>query len=347
MSACLADDRLSLRDGTVYLETDTMADESSMNSSDILLDAGTNEVEVLVFQLETGWFGVNVAKVREVIKPVELIIAPKQHASVLGMFNIRGVVLPIVDLARHLDFCENGDIENGRVIITEFNGLCCGFLVNAVDQIHRVGWDRIKPAPDVNAVGGEDGKPATATITGTLELDGRIVLLIDFESIADEILTEKRLHIDHVDNPDGVDRASKRIILAEDSPFMRTRIGEVLYNSGYAGAELYPDGEAAWDAIVGEGRPIDAIISDIEMPRLDGLTLTKRIRDESVHEGVPIVLFSSLISADNKKKGQQVGATAQIPKPALHQLVRLIDKAVLGELNEATIEEICGATAAA
>lgn len=298
-------------------------------TGDILLDAGTNELEVLVFRLRGGIFGVNVAKVREVIRPVRTIAAPHQHGSVLGMFNIRGAVLPVVDLARHLKLPAPDHTHEGRVIITEFNGQKTGFLVDGVEQIYRVSWDRVRPAPNLVLTRGAEQHLASTT-TGIIEIKDRLVLMLDFESVADAILTERRLHIDRVDNPHGVDRASKRVILAEDSPFMRQLMRDILIRSGYERLEVYSDGEQAWNAVEAPGPAIDAVISDIEMPRMDGLHLTKRIKASPVHKGVPVVLFSSLVSPDNLKKGQQVGADVQIPKPELQELVLLVDRMVTG-----------------
>lgn len=333
-------------------------------NGDILLEAGTNELEVLVFRLAGGWYGVNVAKVREVIRPNRTAVAPHQHPSVIGMFNIRGAVIPVVDLAKHLGRQKpkpaadaptgsagsspaavggsggspasraRVDAE-GRVIITEFNGMRTGFLVEGVDQIHRVSWQRVRPAPDLSRLG-RAAKSAGAeplhisSITGLLELNERLVLMIDFESVADAIVLNAKLHPGAVPNDLGVDRGSKRVVLVEDSPFMRAVLQKCLVESGYRNLEIYSDGEAAWQAISTPGARIDAIISDIEMPRMDGLHLTRRIKESESLKAVPVVLFSSLVSQDNLKKGQAVGADVQIPKPELPEMVRLVDKVVSG-----------------
>ncbi|MBL8762606.1 MAG: chemotaxis protein CheV [Phycisphaerae bacterium] len=301
-------------------------------TGDILLDAGTNELEVLVFSLCGGWFGVNVAKVREVIRPVSTVATPHQHPSVVGMFNIRGHVVPVVDLAKHLGLSrpEGGRVGEGRVIITEFNSLRTGFLVDTVEQIHRMSWSRVKPAPDLSVAIAGGGGGAIGTTTGMIEMNDRLVQMIDFESVADAILVEKRLHIEKVENPDGVERESKRVVIAEDSPFMRQLLQDIFVASGYTRVEVYADGEQAWNAIQKGGAPIDAIVSDIEMPRMDGLHLTKRIKATPALAGTRVVLFSSLITPDNLKKGRQVGADAQVSKPELAEMVRLVDRVVTG-----------------
>jgi len=328
-----------------------MSENTGGSHTDILLDAGTNELEVLVFRMNKGWYGVNVAKVREVIRPAKTIAAPHQHPSVLGMFNIRSVVMPVVDLGLHLGIksqAEKGQSNagEGRVIITEFNGLRTGFLVDVVEQIHRISWKSVRPTPDLNT-----SSTTTATLgvtTGIVQLGDRLVLMIDFESVADAIMMDEKLHISSIDNELGVDRSNKRVILVEDSPFMRDLIRRTFLGCGYDKAEIYSDGQEALEAIEAEGRaPIDAIISDIEMPRVDGLHLCRRVRENVALRTVPIVLFSSLISSDNRKKGEQVGATAQIPKPELAEMVRIVDRVVSGLPAQAVEVTTAGVRAAA
>jgi len=309
---------------------------------DILLDAGTNELEVLVFRMGTGWYGVNVAKVREVIRPSRTIAAPHQHNSVLGMFNIRGTVMPVVDLSLHLglkDTDKKGQAIDGegRVIITEFNGSRTGFLVDVVEQIHRISWKGVRPTPNLNLNGHTN--PAAAATTGIFEHAGRLILMVDFESVADAIMSDEKLHVAAVENIHNVDRANKRVILVEDSGFMRDLMSRTFIASGYEKTEMYPDGQAAWEAISAAGAPIEAIVSDIEMPRMDGLNLTRRVRETAAVASVPVILFSSLISADNLKKGRQVGATAQPAKPELADMVLLVDRAVSGMPIESDVAD--------
>lgn len=313
-------------------------------TGDILLEAGTNELEVLVFRLGAGSYGVNVAKVREVIRPAKTVVSPGQHPSVIGMFNIRGAVIPVVDLAKHLGLDKRWGAEagapEGRVIITEFNGLRVGFMVDEVDQIHRLSWQRVKPAPDTTtgtsaAISDTRDEYQASSITGIIEINSTLVLMLDFESVSDSILMERRLHVESVANELGVDRKNKRVLLVEDSPFMRARMTRVFQASGYDRLEIYPDGQAAWNAIEASvadpAQAIHAVISDIEMPKMDGLHLTKRIKSGTATAGIPVVLFSSLISDDNRKKGEQVGADVQIPKPELAEMVRLVDRVINGE----------------
>ncbi len=312
-------------------------DEMRGLTGDILLEAGTNEFEVLVFRLGDQSFGVNVAKVREVLQPLPVVQIPHKHPSVIGFIHMRGTTLTLIDLKAHLSAQKiaTSDGSEGTVIITEFNAVRIGFLVTDVERIHRLSWSKLLPIPSLNFAD-SDGQKIGCT-TGALDIDGRLILMVDFESVADSILMQYKLKIKSVDNPLGVDRGSKRVIIAEDSPFMRNQLGRIMLASGYSKVELYSDGQAAWEAICsGEGAPIDAIVSDIEMPRMDGLHLTKLIKETQQFKHIPVVLFSSLISKDNANKGMQVGATVQIPKPDLPEMVQLVDRIVSGEVIDQT-----------
>lgn len=296
----------------------------------ILLDAGTNELEVLVFRMGTQRYGVNVAKVREVIRGETPSEPPKMHDSIIGVINKREQLIPLVDLGKHLglDSVDLTTIADARIIVTEFNGMVVGFVVEAVERIHRLGWDKVQSVPEL---GEQDDGVNYSTCTGIIQFEEYLLLMVDFESITDSIRMEDKLHVTSVDNPLGVDRGSVRVVMAEDSAFMRDAIGTVFRQSGYTNASIFADGQAAWDAIrtgTERGEAPDFVISDIEMPGMDGLRLTKEIKGDARLAGVPVVLFSSLITEENRKKGEQVGADRQISKPELPDLVRIVDEFV-------------------
>ncbi len=292
--------------------------------AEILLESGTNELEVLVFGLGGQAYGVNVAKVREVIPFVEVAASPSQPDCVRGMFNLRGVVLPLVDLHHYLDIPpQEPDEAHRRIIVTEFNGQRAAFLVESVEQIHRMSWRDMRPVPETH------GKSHFA-ITGIAEINERLILMLDFESILDHISLQDQLHITRVDNTLGVDRQSKRILFAEDSHFIGQLMHKVLTGSGYEQTKLYRNGFDAWSAIehaVAQGEPLpDLVVSDIEMPQMDGLALTRRIKESPDLRHIPVILFSSLITEDTRHKGEIVGADKQVAKPQLPEVVGLIDE---------------------
>ncbi len=288
--------------------------------AEILLESGTNELEVLVFSVGAGTFGVNVAKVREVILPMRTVAAPQQHPCVIGMFNLRGRLLPLVDLHKYLRIEPVG--EDRKVIVTEFNGQQAAFAVSGVEQIYRMNWGDMKSVPDT------EGQSHFA-ITGITEIGQRLVLMLDFESISDHISVQDMLHIDRVPNPLGVDRGSARIIVAEDSKFIRGIMTGVLGASGYTQVRAFSNGLDAWHAIQPgvDGQPgCDILVTDIEMPQVDGLHLTRRVKESAPLRHIPVLLFSSLITADTRHKGSQVGADEQIAKPDLPHLVEIVDR---------------------
>jgi len=306
----------------------SQANNANTNQSEILLESGTNELEILVFGLGTGSYGVNVAKVREVILPVKVSSSPDQPKSVMGMFNLRNRVMPLVNLHDFLDIePANTNPTTYKVIVTEFNGNEAAFQVESVEQIYRISWSNIRPLPEMQ--GGN-----RIAVTGITEINDRLVMMLDFESVFDHINATDSLHIDHVDNELGIDRGSYRIILAEDSSFIRKLIKDLLVCSGYTQVEAFNNGQEAWDALqmtAGNSETgFDLIVSDIEMPAMDGLALTRNIRGHTQLKDLPVILFSSLITEDTRHKGEQVGANDQIAKPQMSELVKMVDHWVTG-----------------
>lgn len=294
-----------------------------MARTGILLESGTNELEVLVFSLSGQRYGVNVAKVREVINPVSVASLPGSHAAVDGVFQLREKVIPLVNLGRAVGLADAGTEDEGKIIVMEFNDNCVAFAVDAVEQIYRVNWKDVSSAPDSSGL-------RAAPITSIAFIDDAMIPMLDFERLVFEIagvdlFTESEQLAD-----DGTGRADVRILLAEDSPTMRMLIQKNLSKAGYGNLTLCHDGQKAWDALLeniesGEAGTFDLLITDIEMPQIDGLHLTRRIREHQYWGTLPIIIFSSIVSSDNEKKCQSVGADAQITKPQLSELVALVD----------------------
>ena len=294
------------------------------SNADILLESGTNELEVLVFGMGNQVYGVNVAKVREVILPVEVSASPDQPPAVMGVFNLRNRVLPLVDLHYYFQIePHDTNPRNRRVIVTEFNGEHAAFQVENVEQIYRISWTEIRPVPQIH-------KGQQYAVTGITEIKDRLILMIDFESVFDHISMQDKLHIETVENTLGVDRGNCRVLLAEDSNFMRGIMEKVLTGSGYTQLTSFSNGADAWKALQESGTDehpaFDVVVTDIEMPQMDGLALTRRIKSTSHLEHLPVLLFSSLITDATRHKGEQVGADEQITKPQLPELVQIVDR---------------------
>ncbi len=302
----------------------TTAVSSPQKQAEILLESGTNELEVLVFCIGNQAFGVNVAKVREVITPRKVSASPGQPPCVKGVFNLRNVVLPLVDLHLYLNIQPHeNDPKDYRIIVMEFNGVRTAYQVESVESIYRMSWQLMKPVPETY------GRHHFA-VTGITEINDRLILMLDFESIHDHICMQDDLHVERVENKLGIDRSRHNIMLAEDSSFVMDIMRSVLINSGYGRIDCHTNGLSAWNAlnmaISDETDLPDLIITDIEMPQVDGLHLTKRIKEHPRMRDIPVLLFSSLITTDTRHKGKQVHADDQISKPDLPNLVDIVDQ---------------------
>jgi two-component system chemotaxis response regulator CheV len=303
--------------------------------SRILLEAGTNEVEILVFKVAGQLCGVNVAKVREVQPHRTPTYIPHASPAVEGVLCVRGGVVPVVNL-RQVLWGSEADLKGSAAnqdLLLEFNNQLVAFQVQGIDRIHRVSWKNFIPLPYC---------PGTdAPVTGIVLIDGRIVTILDFEAIGLNLGingTPPRVAAD--DASSGVPAIRFPIVFVDDSPLIRRLLDDALLQAGYADRRGFGDGQEAWEYLdeVAHGHSVETVraavagvISDIEMPRMDGFSLTRRIRENPVLKDLPVVLFSSLISKDNEKKGFQVGATAQISKPHWAELTTtLLD--VLGEV---------------
>lgn len=292
-------------------------------SKGILLQAGTNEMELLIFRLGKTPFGINVAKVREIIQRPKTFAATHASYSVEGSFNLRGEVLALLNLGEYFAMeCAYTEEEGGLVVIVEMNNTRCGILVDIVEVISRLSWEDIKPPSKYLT-------SQNIPITGTTKVDSETVLIVDFESVIGHILGKREVH--EVAPEEAQEEVkSTRILLADDSAMIRKNLEKVLTQAGYVNLTICSDGQEAWDYLVDhqadKGGPCDLVLSDIEMPRMDGLHLTSRIRGESDFEALPVILFSSLITAENRKKGESVGADAQVSKPDSKLLAEVIPK---------------------
>ncbi len=299
---------------------------SEPNQQGILLESGTNELEILVFTLGEQRYGVNVAKVREVIEPVELTKLPESPEAMDGVFQLRNIVTPLINLSRCLHL-SGGDDGECKTIIMEFNDVRVGFSVTTVEQIYRVSWKNVTAVPAVDGV-------QDAPVTSVAHINDHMVLMLDFEQIVFEIggvdlFEESASRIEK-----NFERGDQRILLAEDSAVMRKLIQSNVVKSGYTNLVVCTDGQEAWEAleqdVATNGTPtFSLVITDIEMPRMDGLFLTKRLKEHAAMKDLPVIIFSSLVSVDNEKKCKAVGASAQITKPQLAELVELIDRLII------------------
>ena len=294
------------------------------NHNSILLESGTNEIEVMKFTIGGNLYGINVAKVLEIMISEPVKPMPHAHPAVEGIFKPRDKVLTVVDLPRYLGV-EQEKNPKDIFIVTNFNKMYIAFRVHTVDRISRISWTDIHK-PDKTVSGG-----AESVATGIAQCDGDLVTILDFERIVAEIAPETSIQISEVENLGPRDRNEKPIWVAEDSILLSKMIGDSLRKANYINLRMFPNGRELWDALTAlpEGEALEKdvalIITDIEMPQMDGHRLTKLVKDTPRFKSIPLIIFSSLISEEMRIKGRQLGADEQLTKPEIGHLVDVMD----------------------
>ncbi len=293
----------------------------------ILLENGTNELEVLEFKLDGNSYGINVAKIREIITYQEVTPVPNAHPSIEGIFMPRDTMITAIDLKNCL---QRGTSDAGGLfIVTNFNKLDIAFHVEQVVGIHRVSWkDIIKPNATISTT--EEG-----VSTGIIKKNDKLIIILDFEKIVTDINPETGLKINEIDELGTRERNDVPILIAEDSVLLNKLIVDSLKKAGYTNLTRTENGEEAWNFICeckendDLENHVQCVITDIEMPLMDGHRLTKLIKDDEETKDIPVVIFSSLVNEEMRRKGEALGANAQLSKPEIGNLVREIDKLVL------------------
>ncbi|MCI8978945.1 chemotaxis signal transduction protein CheV [bacterium 1xD8-48] len=292
----------------------------------ILLENGTNELEVLEFILDGYAYGINVAKVKEIIPYQETVPVPHSHQSIEGIFMPRDTLITAIDLRN----CLNGGVSKptGLFIVTNFNKLDIAFHVDSVERIHRVSWENIIK-PGAALFNEEEG-----ITTGIVKLDGKLVIILDFEKIVTDINPETGLKVSEIDELGTRTRSNVPILIAEDSVLLNRLIVNSLKKAGYDNLTRTYNGQEAYEFILeckSQGtlkEDVQCIITDIEMPLMDGHRLVKLVREDDAAKDIPIIIFSSLVNDDMRRKGEALGANAQLSKPEIGNLVRIIDELV-------------------
>ncbi|MDE6529520.1 MAG: chemotaxis protein [Lachnospiraceae bacterium] len=295
--------------------------------SKILLENGTNELEILQFTIDGNAYGINVAKIREIIAYQPITPVPNAHPSVEGIFMPRDTMITAIDLKNCL---QRGESEpGGLLIVTNFNKLDIAFHVESVEGIHRVSWTEII-RPDSTITTAEEG-----VATGIVKINDKLIIILDFEKIVTDISPETGLRLEEIDALGVRERCDVPILIAEDSALLNKLIVDSLTKAGYSNLRHTENGQEAWDFIQkckAEGtldQHVHLVITDIEMPQMDGHRLTKLIKDDDQLRSIPIIIFSSLVNDEMRRKGEQLGANAQLSKPEIGNLVKVIDE-VLG-----------------
>ncbi len=297
---------------------------------DILLESGTNELEVILFNIGSNVFGINVLKVREIIHAQEVNPIPRSHPHIEGVIRLREEVLPVIHLSGVLGLEDSPNPLNDRFIITELNKQRLAFRVHEVERIHRISWEQIEKPDDLSA-----GEQAYAI--GIISIEDDISILLDFEKVVVEINPTSGVHVDDIKQLGVRERSEKQLVVAEDSPILRRLLVDTLSEAGYDRVTVFENGKEAWSYLdklaSNEGSSptehVQLIVTDIEMPQMDGHHLTARIKENDRLKDIPVVIFSSLITQDLQTRGEKLGASAQITKPEIIELVQTIDAHIL------------------
>ena len=291
----------------------------------ILLESGTNEIEVMEFTINESLYGINVAKVKEILVSQPVKHMPHAHPAVEGIFKPRDKVITVVDLPNYLLGLSDEKREKDLFIITNFNKINIAFRVHTVVGISRISWTSIQK-PDKTVTGGNEG-----IATGIAQCGDDLVTILDFEKIVAEIAPETTIQMSEIDQLGERQRSDAVILVAEDSVLLSKMIEEALHKSGYVNTRMFPDGSKLWDYLNSlRGDPkldekLSLVITDIEMPQMDGHRLTKLIKDDREFKHLPLIIFSSLITEEMRRKGKELGADEQMSKPEIGHLVRVID----------------------
>lgn len=284
----------------------------------ILLEAGTNELEIVIFQSGPFIFGINVMKVREIITMLPLTPLPGTPEAIMGLIELRGEVMTVIDLPMVIGHPRDVG-ENDRLIVCEFNGEKSVLRVDQVTEIKRISWEQIDTPSDL-------ARGMQGITNGVVKTGDQMIILLDYERIALELSRKDIMARESVKRLGARERSNKHVWIAEDSEMLRTLIIDTLDDAGYFNTTIFNNGKEALDAFEQSDVHCDLLITDIEMPQMDGLHLTKRLREMDQFADLPIVIFSSLISDDLKHKGDAVGANAQITKPEIGMLIATLDE---------------------
>jgi len=276
--------------------------------------AGHNRLEMLLFRLGTAQrFGINVFKVQEVIQCPKLTRVPNANSVVRGIANMRGKTIPVMDLAMAIGMTPVDDIENSYVIITEYNRSVQGFLVSAVDRINNMKWEDILPPPAGAGLG--------SYLTAVTHVDNQLIEVIDVEKVLSEVMGVKDdISQATMDSAQERTQVRRHVLVVDDSSVARNQIKRCLEKVGYE-ITLANDGRKGLEQLrkwADEGGDIHdhlaLVISDVEMPEMDGYTLTTEIRKDPRLSGLYVLLHTSLSGVFNNAMIEKVGANKFIAK---------------------------------
>lgn len=299
--------------------------------TNMLMQNGANEVELLEFTVGTNNYGINISKVSEIMQDCVITPIPNAPEEVEGVFIPRDTLITVIDLHKVLKTERTGG--KSTFIVCRFNNMNVAFRVSSVRGFQRILWKDINDAPAVAGNGS-----STSIATGVAKIENRIIMILDFEKIMADV-SGTADPIGTVQMPPIADRDAK-LIIVDDSPFLRRKTENAMRELGFTNITSFANGSDALDYLMTRKSSSDilseaaCVISDIEMPKMDGIELTKRIRSDPVLQRIPVILFSSLIDDRMEEKCRDAGAQAQFSKPDTNELasalINLVNKAKSG-----------------
>ena len=292
----------------------------------ILLESGTNEIEIMKFKIQGEFYGINVAKVKEIMMSEKVKTMPHAHPAVEGIFKPRDILITVIDLGYYLTGEDLEHKPRDLFIVTNFNKMTVAFRVQSIEGISRISWKDIQK-PDKTLSHGDEG-----VATGIAQCAGELVTILDFEKIVAEIAPETSIQISEVEQMGDRPLCDSPLVIAEDSVLLQKMIDDALERAGFLNVMNFNNGQEAWNYLEKLRHDpelydkVNLIITDIEMPEMDGHRLTKLVKDDPRLKKIPVVIFSSLIDDQMRAKGESLGADEQLTKPEIGNLVHVIDK---------------------
>ena len=263
--------------------------------TNILLESGTNELEILEFKVADNYYGINVAKIIEILNYQHVTPVPNSHPFVEGIFMPRDTIISVINLRKCLGYPDDPDNE-GLLFITNFNNLNTAFHVDQVLGIHRVSWE------DINTPDSTVSSEASGVATGVIKIDDHLVVILDFEKIVSSINPSTALKVSDIEETSEEkvrDRSKSPVMIAEDSPLLSKLIVDCLKKAGYTNLNVNGNGQEAWDKLCEMKKngtilnDVHCIVTDIEMPKMDGHRLCKLVKSDEDMKHIPVIIFSS------------------------------------------------------
>lgn len=296
-------------------------------NTNILLESGTGELEILEFLINNRHYAINVIKIKEIldVKSEKLTKLPESHPAIAGLILNRNEILTVVDLKYVIEGVKSNNFS--KLILCEFNKIRVAFIIDDVIRVERIKWEDILKPDDIST---------NSLVAGNIIMNDTIVLMLDFEKIVTDISPSTGISEARVLNVDYKDRSNIKLVLADDSALIRKLLKDTLLKAGFNNLKIFNDGKQALEYLKDLAdrkredfiEDVQVLITDIEMPQMDGHTLTRNVKEHPILRVLPVIIFSSLITEELKHKGLSVGADGQLSKPEVGELVVMIDKLI-------------------